>query len=99
MLKGNLLTIPVFKKKDNKILNNIANLLTDDLIALLEENKGIFKNNYQNSLYSKEITFEEYFIWWYHFFYSEVTEKLIAKDLIQSPTSGVISYIYQYSIF
>ena len=93
MMKGNILTIPVFNLKDNKKLNKIANLITNDLIVLFEKNRNTFEKNYQNSSYCNEITFEEYFIWWYHIFYTEVTENLILKDHIKRPATGVFPYI------
>ena len=95
MMEGNILTIPVFSFSDNKKLNKIANLLTNDLIDLFEKNRGILENNYKNSSYCNEITYEEYFIWWYHIFYTEVTENLISKDHIKRPATGVFPYIFK----
>ncbi|MCD4792095.1 MAG: hypothetical protein K8R54_02590 [Bacteroidales bacterium] len=95
MMKGNILTIPVFNLTDNKKLNKIANLITDNLIDLFEKNRDFLEKNYQNSSYCNEITFEEYFIWWYHIFYTEVTEYLILKNHIKRPATGVFPYIFK----
>ncbi len=93
MMEGDILTIPVFNLRDNKKLNKIANLITDNLIELFERNRNILVKNYQNSSYYNEITFEEYFIWWYHIFYTEITENLISKKHIKRPSTGVFPYI------
>ncbi len=95
MMEENILTIPVFSLSDNKKLNKIANLITNNLIDLFEKNRDILEKNYQNSSYYNEITFEECFIWWYHFFYTEVTEILISKDYIKRPATGVFPYIFK----
>ncbi|MCK4668426.1 hypothetical protein KAU33_16855 [Candidatus Dependentiae bacterium] len=38
MMKGNKLSVPVFDWKDNEVLYNIANIITNDIINLLEKN-------------------------------------------------------------
>lgn len=40
-----------------------------------------------------EITYEEFFIWWYHFFYTKVTDELIKQDVIKSSSRGNQTYI------
>lgn len=43
--------------------------------------------------YSKEINYEEFFIWWYHFFYTKVTEELIKQGVIITSTQKNQTYI------
>ncbi|OOR24494.1 hydrolase [Bacillus wiedmannii] len=74
--------IPVFKSTDLSILNEIANTISKDLVLLFKENDKSLKGYFVSSRYSKEITYEEFFIWWYHFFYTKVTEELITKGVI-----------------
>jgi len=85
--------VPILSADDNKKLSEIANLITDELIQMLERHRDRLEKSYRASLYSQEITFEEYSIWWYHFFYTGVTEDLIGKGYITRPAAGVFTYL------
>lgn len=85
--------IPVFKTEDLPILNEIANTIIEDLVLLFKENDTPLKEYFVSSRYSHEITYEEYFIWWYHFFYTKVTEELITKGVIKTNTQKNQPYI------
>lgn len=85
--------IPVFKTTDLSILSEIANTISEELILLLKENDQPLKEYYVSSRYSMEITYEEFFIWWYHFFYTKVTDELIKQDVIKSSSRGNQTYI------
>ncbi len=78
--------IPMFKKADVSTLNEIANTISEDLILLFNENDKPLKEYFVSSRYSKEINYEEFFIWWYHFFYTKVTEELIKQGVIITST-------------
>ena len=64
---------------------------------LLEELINLFKDglngNFQKSIYRDEISFEEYAIWWYHFYYSKVTDILIDEGHITRPQNGVFTIV------
>ncbi|MGG0761679.1 hypothetical protein [Bacillus paramycoides] len=85
--------IPVFKAADLSILSEIANTISEDLILLFKENEKPLKKYFASSRYSKEITYEEFFIWWYHFFYTKVTEELIKQDIIRISIQENQTYI------
>ncbi|EEM71462.1 MULTISPECIES: hypothetical protein [Bacillus cereus group] len=85
--------IPVFKSTDLFILNEIANTISEDLVLLFNENDKPLKQYFASSRYSKEITYEEFFIWWYHFFYTKVTEELIKQGVIITSTQKNQTYI------
>ncbi len=74
---------PLFKTADLIILDEIASTISEDLITLFQENEQYLKRYYLSSSYAKEITYEEFFIWWYHFFYTKVTDELIKNDIIK----------------
>ncbi len=97
LMAGDSPSIPILNRKDYSRLNKIAGVITDDLIQYLEENKPLIMTAYQKSRYKNEITFEEYFIWWYHFFYTELTNSLAAKGFIEIPNSGFTTYIIKWS--
>ncbi len=83
----------MFKAKDLSILNEIANTISKDLILLCKENEKPLKEYFASSRYSKEITYEEFFIWWYHFFYTKITEELIKQGIISISTQENQTYI------
>ncbi|MFE7377283.1 hypothetical protein [Bacillus cereus] len=85
--------IPVFKTADLPILNEIANTISEDLVLLFKENDKPLKEYFASSRYSKEITYEEFFIWWYHFFYTKVTEELIKQGVIITSAQKNQTYI------
>ncbi|WP_395761645.1 hypothetical protein [Bacillus sp. 3G2] len=85
--------IPVFKSTDLFILNEIANIISKDLVLLFKENDKPLKQYFASSRYSKEINYEEFFIWWYHFFYTKVTEELIKQGVIITSTQKNQTYI------
>jgi hypothetical protein len=85
--------VPIVHEADQTNLAEIAGLITDDLIRLLEKHRGKLLKSYQASSYRDEVSFEEYAIWWYHFFYTGVTDILVEKGNITKPTTGVFTYI------
>ncbi|MDP7978631.1 hypothetical protein [Bacillus multifaciens] len=85
--------IPVFQAADLIVLDEIADTISEDLITLLQENEHFLKGYYLSSSYAKEITYEEFFIWWYHFFYTKVTEELIKCSKIKNIAQENQTYI------
>jgi hypothetical protein len=85
--------IHYFNKKDFDIFyNQMPNVFLPALIDILEKNKPDFINIYTELGYNKEITFNEFFIWWYHFIYSETTNKLMKDGIIKEPKNGLFYY-------
>lgn len=83
----------VFERKDLSTLNEIANTISEDLVLLFNGNDKPLKEYFASSRYSKEITYEEFFIWWYHFFYTKVTEELIKQGVIITSAQKNQTYI------
>jgi hypothetical protein len=85
--------IHYFNKKDFDIFyNQMPKVFLSTLIDVLEKNKPYFKNIYKELGCDKEITFNEFFIWWYHFIYSETTNKLMKDEIIKEPKNGLFYY-------
>jgi hypothetical protein len=97
LMAGDTPSIPILNRRDYFRLNKIAGVITDDLIKYLEANNPLIMTAYEKSRYENEITFEEYFMWWYHFFYTELTDILAARGFIEIPTSGFTTYIIKWS--
>ncbi len=75
--KNGKLMIPVLNNEEYQALHRIANLITADMINLFEGYRSMLVQAYHASLFDTETSFEEYFIWYYHFLYSYVTDQLI----------------------
>lgn len=84
-------------EKNNQIFNEMAKDFLPLLIQTLESKKDYIKKVYEKSGYANEITFEEFFIWWYHFIYTQTTNELTHKGIIQIPPTG--NFIYELEKF
>ena len=93
LLNTGLLDVPILTMQDVNKLYDIAAIFTTELVTILNNHKSILINNYENSPYVQSVTFEEYFIWWYHLYYTKVTDSLIARGLIIIPECGNFQYI------
>jgi len=78
--------------KDNKILDRIAQNFLPKLLNILESNRSYAEEVYKKTGYSQEITFEEFFIWWYHFIYTQATNDMQNMGLLTVPQSGNFNY-------
>ncbi len=83
----------VINKKDYGIFSDIANQYFPKLLSILEKNQTYFEKVYTEMNYDKEITFDEFFIWWYHFIYTKTTNILSAKGLLAIPENGNFEYL------
>ena len=81
--------IPLLTKRDQKVLNEMANIYKPILIKILEKNRGLFEKEYKNSVFYNELSFSEYFIWYYHFLYTKATDILDSKNSITIPETGI----------
>ncbi|HLP17184.1 MAG TPA: hypothetical protein VK470_13050, partial [Bacteroidota bacterium] len=59
---------------------------------ILHKNKKYCLKMYHELGYSSEITFEEFFIWWYHFIYTQTTDVMHARALLKVPEGGNFFY-------
>ncbi|MCT3898991.1 hypothetical protein HZQ13_12885 [Elizabethkingia anophelis] len=83
----------IVSKEDNKIFNEIAKDYLPDLIKVLEKHRKYSEKIYSKLGYDKEISFEEFFIWWYHFIYTQATFKMNEKAILTIPENGNFDYI------
>lgn len=77
---------------DNIILENIASSFLPELLTILEKHRTYSEQVYKQLGYSEEISFDEFFIWWYHFIYTRSTDELSAKGVLTIPDSGNFYY-------
>lgn len=83
----------VINKKDYDIFSDIANQYFPKLLSILENNQTYFEEVYTKMNYDKEITFDEFFIWWYHFIYTKTTNILSERELLTILGNGNFEYL------
>lgn len=84
--------VPVLRSGDNMKLSELAQTVTEALVRALNAATPGLRSAWAKSRWARSIAFEEYSIWWYHFFYTVVTEQLGAEGLIRIPPSGLFHY-------
>ncbi|MFT4413317.1 hypothetical protein ACLM5H_05610 [Fredinandcohnia humi] len=95
IMHNGVLKIPILDQVDYHALYNIADVIKDGLIDILESNRSYLLNEYCNNHYKEETSFEEFFIWYYHILYSHVTEELIENQIVKKPKEGIFNYILE----
>lgn len=82
-----------FSKSDLDIISNkMPEVFLPTLLSILERNKPYFLSVYKALEYENETSFEEFFIWWYHFIYTKATDILIKQAKIKKPEGGLFYY-------
>lgn len=82
-------------KSDNQILYEMANNFKPELLSILNKNSEYIRKIYKKTGYDKEITFDEFFIWWYHFIYTKATDIMNEKGILEIPKNGNFEYILE----
>lgn len=70
----------------------MARTFLPDLIKILGKNKAYSEKIYRKLGYSDEISFEEFYIWWYHFIYSQATDLMNDGTTLTIPADGNFAY-------
>lgn len=92
-MRGGEIAIPVLDERGDRALSDMAATVTEELVALLESHRTDVRGAYLASPYADRVTFEEYFMWWYHLYYTAVTDRLAAAGHIRLPESGITTYL------
>jgi hypothetical protein len=85
---------PVITQELNSLFENFASVFHPTLIKILNNNSEYAGKIYRKTGYSKEISFEEFFIWWYHFIYTETTNILAERGRLKIPEEGNFYYLF-----
>ena len=93
VLENGQLSATLFSSAENEELGEVAALVKPDLLGLLEGHRAELQSAYERSPYTQEVTFNEFFLWWYHFFYSATTDWLARKGSLDVPPSGNVTYL------
>ena len=81
--------LPFLSIQDQSVLSDMADFYLPHLLKVLNENRAGFEAFYESSAFKAETDFEEFFIWYYHFLYTNVTNKLHERGIIRIPENGV----------
>lgn len=85
--------IHVFDEHDTQLITQkMPELFFPTLLDILKRNKPDFERTYHELNFHKEVSFEEFFIFWYHWIYTEATDELIARDMIKEPQNEMFYY-------
>jgi hypothetical protein len=87
---------PLIDTSENNLLQAMAHQFLPTLLSILNQNRSALEMNFLLSPYAKSVSFEEYFIWLYHVYYTAVTDELIKRKVITLPENGVSYYILKY---
>lgn len=76
----------------NQALSKVAHIVCNDLIGIFKDIDGKLRSYHEGSRWAR-VSYAEFFIWWYHFLYTQVTNDLAeAGDLI-IPENRMYPYI------
>jgi hypothetical protein len=86
--------IPIATAEDQKRLEALAAFALPDLAQILNRHRPTLEQQFRASGYDEEgVTFEEFFMWWYHVYYTAVTDRLIQRGTIILPPTGGVTYL------
>jgi hypothetical protein len=92
-VKNEKLSFPLIKDADQKKLDELSLIITQDVLNYLEKNRPLFVKLYLNSVYKDQTSFREWFVWFYQFMITQTTNTLIEKGFIRKHSSGNTFYV------
>ncbi|NVO21451.1 MAG: hypothetical protein HXX13_17250 [Bacteroidetes bacterium] len=87
-----LQSFPLVDSADNSQLEALAAKFSPVLLSVLNGQQAYIQKTYKESGYSAEVSFPEFFIWWYHFIYTRTTNILADKGYLNIPKGGNFFY-------
>ncbi len=85
---------PNFSREDQQLFDSLAAMFEPTLLGILERHRSGFVDEFTSAAHSEGVSFEEYFIWWYHLMYTDVTDALAARGSLTVPEKGVFFYTF-----
>ncbi len=80
---------------DNAVLDKMARDFAPKLLAVLEKTRPYAERTFAETGYSKEVEFNEFYIWWYHFIYTRATDLMAEAGMLKVPPDG--NFMYEMS--
>jgi len=84
---------PLVSAGDDMIFQEMADAYRPTLLSILNKNRDYMNDVYHSTGYAGEISFEEFFIWWYHLIYTDATNLLALNGDLIIPEDGNAFYI------
>ena len=77
---------------DGAVLDKMARDFAPKLLAVLEKTRAYAEKTFAETGYSKEVEFNEFYIWWYHFIYTRATDLMAEARMLKVPPDGNFLY-------
>jgi DNA-binding MarR family transcriptional regulator len=77
---------------DDGVLIKMAQDFLPKLLNILEKNREYIEKVYRETGYSQKISFEEFFLWWYHYIYTQATNDMNDRGILIIPSNGNFDY-------
>ena len=87
-VRGGKPAIAVISPDAYASLPGIADRFSVDLLAALNAHRPKILAAYEHSRYAGRVSFQEFALWWYHFSYAAVIDRLVADGSIAVPAAG-----------
>lgn len=85
--------VPVISQSDYAKLPDITNTFSSNLLSLMNADRPRIMAAYKASTYARNVSFQEYALWWYHFFDAAVVARLIDDGVITVPDVGYATMV------
>jgi hypothetical protein len=86
-------TVAVVSQSAYARLPEITGSFSDELLQLLNTDRQKIVAAYETSPYFPAVSFQEFALWWYHFFDAAVVDRLISDGVITVPPTGYATMI------
>lgn len=83
---------PLIRPELYQLFDEISDNYRTTLVKILNNQTDYAHKVYEKTGYSDEITYDEFFIWWYHFIYTKATNILAERGKLQIPAKGNFYY-------
>jgi len=87
---------PKLSRLDYEKMGSLANYFKPNLLKILTKNEKYIKTVFKKTGYGKSISFNEFFIWWYHFIYTSATNMLNDSEVLTLPDDGNFYYCFKH---
>ncbi len=77
---------------DSAVLDKMARDFAPKLLAVLERTRAYAEETFAETGYAKEVEFNEFYIWWYHFIYTRATDLMAEAGMLKVPPDGNFLY-------
>jgi hypothetical protein len=85
--------VALVTKSEYAKLPEITSSFSEELLRLMNADRPKILDAYKGSPYADAVSFQEFALWWYHFFDAGVVERLIKDGVIAVPPAGYATMV------